>query len=133
MSKSQREKGARGERQWRDQLREAGFQAHRGAAQAGDRCEFDPDVNSPDLPLLHFEVKRRAKIGAQAFLDQAERDCPAGKVPVVAMRADRGSWIAMLPADAFLEILRRSDLCAGEKPLHTIIEGYWPNAKIQTP
>ena len=51
-----REKGKRGERRWRDVLRDAGFQkAHRGVQYSGS--PDSPDVACPELRGIHFEVK----------------------------------------------------------------------------
>lgn len=54
MSKFSRDKGARGEREFRDLLREHGFEARRGQQFAGGNDS--PDVVT-DLPC-HVEVKR---------------------------------------------------------------------------
>ena len=50
-----RQKGARGERMWRDELREAGFTARRGQQFAGGTDS--PDVICEELNNLHMEVK----------------------------------------------------------------------------
>ena len=50
-----RAKGCRGERMWRDELREAGFTARRGQQFAGGTDS--PDVICEELKNLHMEVK----------------------------------------------------------------------------
>jgi len=50
-----REKGKRGERQWRDELRANGYAARRGQQFAGSA--ESPDVVCDSLPWIHFEVK----------------------------------------------------------------------------
>ena len=50
-----RRKGARGERQWRDELRANGYCARRGQQFCGSA--ESPDVICDSLPWIHFEVK----------------------------------------------------------------------------
>ena len=68
-----REKGKRGERQWRDELREQGFHARRGQQFAGG--PESPDVVSDDLPWAHFEVKAVERLNICDAMEQALRDC----------------------------------------------------------
>ena len=50
-----RDKGKRGERQWRDELRKNGYHARRGQQFSGS--PDSPDVICDGLPWAHFEVK----------------------------------------------------------------------------
>jgi Holliday junction resolvase len=103
-----RDKGKRGEREFRDVLLEAGYcKAHRGQQYHGGTDS--PDVNCPELPEIHWEVKRTEKSKPLDWLIQAAADC-RGKKPVVAWKRNNCHWIAILPMSDFLEILRRSDL-----------------------
>jgi len=54
-------------------------------------------------PGIHFEVKRRGKIGAMQFMEQAYREAGDGDAPVVLMREDLGRWHVMVPLD-YLEL-----------------------------
>jgi Holliday junction resolvase len=101
-----RAKGARGEREWRDQLRNAGYNARRGQQFAGGTDS--PDVVCPDLPGLHWEVKRVEAGNPYAWLEQAIRDAGA-KMPVVAHKRNGQEWICILRADDFLALLRETD------------------------
>ena len=75
-----REKGKRGERLWRDQLKAAGFtNSRRGQQFSGS--EDSPDVICDDLPHLHFEVKYTQRPNIEAALIQAKDDC-GDKTPV---------------------------------------------------
>lgn len=101
MSKSQRTKGAAGEREWCDVLKEFGFAAKRLLGQARDG---GGDVPCP--PFL-YEVKRRKSLSVYKWLTQAEvskltTDC---KIPVVAARADNKDWIVILSARDFLSLV----------------------------
>ena len=68
-----REKGKRGERQWRDELRAHGFQARRGQQFSGS--PDSPDVVCEELAWLHFEVKAVERLNIEDAMDQARRDC----------------------------------------------------------
>ena len=99
-----RQKGARGEREWRDQLRAAGYTARRGQQFAGG--SDSPDVICEELhSKLHFEVKRVESLNLGAAYAQAERDA-RGKVPVVAHRKNAQPWLVTMPATAFFKLLR---------------------------
>lgn len=107
MSINSRSKGARGERQWRDQLREAGYDARRGQQFSG--ANGDPDVVCEDLAFMHFEVKCVEKLNISKAMEQAQRDAK-GKVPVVAHKRSREQWMVTLPADEFWPLLRGDHL-----------------------
>jgi Holliday junction resolvase len=68
-----REKGKRGERQWRDELRANGYMARRGQQFAGS--PDSPDVVCDELSWLHFEVKAVERLNIEDAMDQARRDC----------------------------------------------------------
>ncbi len=68
-----RAKGARGERQWRDQLRAEGYTAKRGQQFVGG--QDSPDVICEELKgKLHFEVKCVQNLNLDKACEQAERD-----------------------------------------------------------
>lgn len=109
MSRSSKEKGKRGERLWRDMLRSAGFlKAYRSQQFAGS--EHSADVNCPELPSLHFEVKFVEKLNVREAVRQVQRDC-GSKTPVVAHKTSREDWLVTMTASDFLSIIQRSDLC----------------------
>jgi len=96
-----RQKGARGEREWRDQLREQGYQARRGQQFSGS--PDSPDVIS-DLPF-HFEVKRVEKLNLQDACSQAARDS-GGKPWAVAHRRNDCPWLVTVSAELFFSLVR---------------------------
>ena len=102
-----RQKGARGERQWRDELRANGYSARRGQQFSGS--PDSPDVISDALPWLHFEVKAVERLNIEDAMEQARRDCGGGtKVPVVAHKRNHRSWLLTMDADTFFKFLRGS-------------------------
>ena len=103
MSKSQREKGKRGEREIAALFRSHGFNARRGRQYKGG--PDSPDVVH-DIPGLHVEVKFREHVSVFAALEEASRDAGhEGDAPVVFMRKLRKPWIVVMDAEDFLEIM----------------------------
>lgn len=99
-----RSKGARGEREWRDQLRSAGYTARRGQQFSGGTDS--PDVICEELAsVLHFEVKRVEALNLQTAMEQATRDA-GGRHPVVAHRRNGQPWLVTLQAETFFALLR---------------------------
>ena len=120
-----REKGKRGERQWRDELRANGFEARRGQQFCGS--PESPDVVCPALPWLHFEVKAVERLNIEEAMEQARRDCRraetgnlkpelggVSRVPVVAHRRSFRPWLVTMEAETFFnKVLVRKAGCFG--------------------
>jgi|ERR1041384_3043973 hypothetical protein len=68
-----RQKGARGERRWRDELRAHGFDARRRQQFSGS--PDSPDVVCDELDWLHFEVTLKDVAGDYYFGDGLGRNC----------------------------------------------------------
>ena len=99
-----RKKGARGEREWRDQLRAAGYTARRGQQFSGGTDS--PDVICEELDeVIHFEVKRVESLNIHKAMQQADNDA-VSKIPVVAHKRNGEPWLVTMPSEAFFEILR---------------------------
>lgn len=102
-----REKGKRGELELSAFLRSHGIEARRGQ-------QFSGGGDSPDvvtnLPFVHLECKRVETGNPYNWLDQAVRDA-GDKLPVVAHRRNKRDWIAILPLDQLLALLKGSGLC----------------------
>jgi len=95
-----RAKGAAGEREFANYLREHGYEARRGQ-------QFSGGADSPDvigLPGVHHEVKRVETFSLYPGLEQAIGDAGAGSMPVVAHRRNRKPWVAILLMDDFLKL-----------------------------
>ncbi len=104
-----REKGKRGERRWRDVLRDAGFQkAHRGVQYSGG--SDSPDVACPELPGIHFEVKAVEALNIWRAMAQSIADAGDKKVPVVAHTRNRSGWLVTMRAEDWLALIRESSL-----------------------
>jgi hypothetical protein len=110
-----REKGKRGERQWRDELRAQGYAARRGQQFSGS--PESPDVVCDSLPWIHFEVKAVERLNIEEAMEQARRDANRGprdhgpqtthrKIPIVAHRRVYRPWLVTMEAEAFFQFLR---------------------------
>lgn len=104
-----RRKGADGERELAQFLRERGFEARRGQQYSG--ANGDADVEG--LDGIHIECKRVEKLNIDAALEQSIRDSYAdslkqGKtiIPVVFHRANRKVWKVTMRAEDFLKMYR---------------------------
>jgi len=98
MTINSRAKGARGEREWAQWLRDnLGIDARRGQQFAGG-------TDSPDVIGLngtHAEVKRVEKLNISNAMTQAERDC-GDNLPYVAHRTNGEAWLITIRARDFL-------------------------------
>ncbi len=97
-----REKGKRGERLWRDELRANGYHARRGQQHAGG--PESPDVICDELGGIHFEVKAVERLNIEDAMEQARRDC-ATKTPVVSHKRNHRPWLVTMHAEFFFRLL----------------------------
>lgn len=105
MPVNSRAKGARGERLWRDVLREAGFTARRGQQFAGGGDS--PDVVCDEMTeTFHPEVKFVEKLNLRDAMEQAQRDATDGKIPYVAHKTKSRPWLVTIDAQDFLTLAR---------------------------
>ena len=99
-----RAKGQRGERQWRDQIRAAGWRAERGQQFSGS--PDSPDVRT-DMPF-HFEVKLVEKLNLEAACEQAQRDSNGAKPWIVAHKRNHGKWRVTMDSETFFQLCRNT-------------------------
>lgn len=98
-----RAKGAVGEREFAQVLRDAGFGSARRGQQFSGGAD-SPDVKCEELAEFHFEVKRVEAGNPYNWLAQAVRDA-GDKTPVVAHRRSREDWIAVVRLEDLLRLL----------------------------
>lgn len=100
-----RQKGARGERLWRDFLREQGYaSAHRAQQYCG--AAGDADVKCDELPY-HFEVKCVESLNLRDAMAQAIGDAAkSGQTPIVAHKRNHGPWLCTLKAEDLFTLIR---------------------------
>lgn len=107
MGMSQRRKGQAGELEVRDLVRAAGWpHCHRnfssGAQGGGDLTQGPAGV--------HIECKRTERFALREAWRQASKDADVrGDIPVVMHRWNGGEWLAVLPAEELLALLRHRE------------------------
>ena len=102
-------RGARAERQWAEQLTEAGFPARRTCQHFGAET---PDVFSQSLGVFHWEVKCVERPNPFKFMAQAVRDAGGKTIPIVAMRRNGEKFLTVMRSADFLRLLAICDLSA---------------------
>ena len=108
MGRYQRDKGARGERLWRDECRKAGFeQVERGGQAMYQRGSEIADVVG--LPGIHIECKFVEKLNVRKAMEQSQRDAEdegKGNLPILAHKTSRRPWLVTMRAEDFFKLYR---------------------------
>lgn len=99
-----KKKGARGERELAHYLTDNGHPARRGQQYSGS--PDSPDVICESLPGIHIECKRVERLQIHQAIEQAIDDA-GDQTPVVAFKANRKPWLAILRLDDLLPLLER--------------------------
>ena len=100
-----RQKGARGERELSNILKEYGYNTRRGVQYSG--ANGDADVVG--LPCIHIECKRVEKLNIEKAMKQSMDDARQGEVPVVMHRKDRQKWLVTMSLDDWIRFYERWD------------------------
>ena len=98
-------KGKVGERELAAFLCQLGVAARRGQQRAGGADS--PDIVH-DLDGLHLECKRTEVLRLREAIEQAAAEC-GGKVPVVCWRSNRMPWVAILPLEELVRLVRKRE------------------------
>ena len=96
-----KQKGARGERELANKLKEYGYNTRRGQQYSGIEGE---DVVG--LPGIHIECKRVEKLNIYDAIDQSKRDCDCDDLPAVFHRKNNCEWLVTMPLEYWVEIYR---------------------------
>lgn len=96
-----KKKGARGEREWAEWLRDHGHYARRGQQFSGGTDS--PDVVT-DMDGFHCEVKRVERLMLYDALEQAQDDAD-DKTPYVAHKKNRKDWVVIMNADDWIKLV----------------------------
>lgn len=98
-----RAKGARGERELANVLKEYGYDTRRGQQYSG--ANGDADVVG--LPHIHIECKRVEKLNIDKAMQQSMDDARENEVPVVMHRKDRQRWLVTMTMDEWMKFYER--------------------------
>jgi Holliday junction resolvase len=96
-------KGAKGERELSNKLKEYGFNTRRGQ----QYCGANGDADVVGLPGIHIECKRVEKLNIYDAVDQSKWDSTnTSKLPAVFHRKNNCEWLVTMPLDKWIEIYR---------------------------
>ena len=99
MGQKEQRKGAAGERELTQILRDNGFPCERGGSQTYGSV---PDVTG--LPGIHIECKRQERLNLLEAVEQAQRDASRFEdgLPAVFHRRNRSPWLVTMPLEEWL-------------------------------
>lgn len=107
--KNSREKGANGERELANILKEYGYKTHRGVQYCGDTGAADV----VGLPLIHIECKRVERLKLYDAIEQAKsnaeaKEMPFGdyNLPAVFHRKNKHEWLVTMPLKDWITVYR---------------------------
>lgn len=95
MSRRERDKGRKGEREVLELLEAHGFTV-RGLESGGDHLALGHGL------VLHVESKRHETARPWAWYEQARTDAPPMTTPLVAFRRSRSRWLALVDLEELL-------------------------------
>jgi|SRR4051794_11180923 Holliday junction resolvase len=101
MSRSERDKGAAGEREVAAIFRAHGFDCDRVPNSGGLRLKGDLYGVLP----VHVEVKRQERLQLWQWWEQAVSEAPEDVSPVLAFRRNRSEWLAVVRLDDLIGLL----------------------------
>lgn len=100
MPKNSRNKGAAGERELANLLKDKGHDCRRGQ----QFCGANGDADVVGLDGIHIECKRTESFRMWDALEQSSNDARDGEKPVVIHRKNRKGWVVVQPLDDWLEM-----------------------------
>lgn len=100
-----KDKGARGERELANLLKEHGYNTRRGQ----QFCGANGDADVVGLPNIHIECKRVEQLNLYKAMKQSENDARSGEIPTVMHRKNNKKWLVTMSLDDWLEMYKRSN------------------------
>ncbi|QOV18933.1 hypothetical protein INP51_14005 [Blautia liquoris] len=100
-----RNKGAKGERELSNILKEKGFTDCRRGQQY---CGSNGDADVVGLQGIHIECKRVQKLNLENAMQQAINDAREDEIPAVFHRQDRKKWKVTLLLDDFVTLYKKA-------------------------
>lgn len=100
MAINSRGKGAAGEREIANILKEYGYETRRGQQFSGK----NGDADVVGLPNIHLEIKRVEKLNLEKAMEQSRNDARAGELPVVMHRKNRHPWLVTMDLEVWMAL-----------------------------
>ena len=100
MAINSKRKGAVGENELANKLKEYGYETRRSVQYNGK----DGQADVLGLPSIHIECKRVEKLNLYDAMEQAKRDAKNGDKPTVFHRKNRCNWLVTMELDDFMEL-----------------------------
>lgn len=97
-----RNKGASGERELANKLKEYGYDTRRGQ----QYCGANGDADVVGLPMTHIECKRVERLNIHEAMKQAVHDAKADEKPAVFHRKNRCEWLVTMRLEDWIELYR---------------------------
>lgn len=102
MSINSKAKGASGERELANKLKEYGYECRRGQ----QFCGANGDADVVGLEGVHIECKRTERLSLYDALAQAKSDAKEGQMPVVMHRKNHSEWVVIQPLEDWIELYK---------------------------
>lgn len=99
MAINSKKKGAKGERELANKLKEYGYETRRGQQYNGLEGE---DVVG--LDYIHIECKRVEKLNIENAILQAKQDRKEGQFPTVFHRKNRSNWLVTMELQDWINL-----------------------------
>lgn len=108
MSKMQRDKGARAEREAAEMFRDSGLFPHAARRASGEESQSDQGVDLKHTGIFQVQVKHSQRETAWTALNEATNACHHPKsIPVAMIRKNRLPFVVILrPSDFFVLVAR---------------------------
>ena len=97
-----KQKGARGERELANKLKDYGYNTRRGQ----QYCGANGDADVVGLDGIHIECKRVERLNLHDAITQAKSDAKNGDKPVVFHRKNNCEWLVTMTMDDWMEFYR---------------------------
>lgn len=107
MNGSSRTKGAEGEREVIRALRANGWPHAYRSSNGRDQHARGDIARGPEY--CHIEIKRQERLNIPKAFDQIAADAGPLDTPILVHRPSRHCWMATLPLDDLLELLRHRE------------------------
>lgn len=103
MAINSKQKGARGERELSNKLKEYGYITRRSQ----QYCGANGDADVVGLPGVHIECKRVERLNIYDAISQAKHDAKEGEIPTVFHRKDRCEWLVTMTLEDYMKMYKK--------------------------